>query len=53
MQTVIPTETIYERVIRDNEKADVEQMRADIDYIAMMTNVEIPDREEQRDEQEL
>ena len=44
-----PTQDLYERAMLENAKAQAEQNAANIDYIAMMTDVEIP-TEEQRQE---
>ena len=37
-----PTQDLYERALLENARAQAEQNAANIDYIAMMTDVEIP-----------
>lgn len=36
-------ETVQERRLRDNQRADIARNKAHVDYIAMMCDVEIPE----------
>lgn len=45
-----PTGDLYDRAMLENAKAQAEQNKANIDYIAMMTDVEIPIEEQGQEE---
>lgn len=45
--------SIYERHLEENARAKAEQNAANIDFLAMMADIEIPTEGGQEDEQEL
>ena len=47
------TMTPYDQAALENAEAQAEMNKANIDYLAMMTDVEIPTEEEEENESEI